>query len=51
MKEVAIKLLEFEDINYNNIDDNKNTPLIYACINNMKEVALKLLIFKDINYN
>jgi hypothetical protein len=31
MKEVALKLLEFEDIDYNNIDDDKNTALIYAC--------------------
>jgi hypothetical protein len=31
MKEVALKLLDFEDINYNNIDYYKNTPLIFAC--------------------
>jgi hypothetical protein len=31
IKNVAMRLLEFEDINYNNIDDDKNTALIFAC--------------------
>jgi hypothetical protein len=31
MKEVALKLLDFEDINYDYITEDDNTALIYAC--------------------
>jgi hypothetical protein len=31
MEEVALKLLEFEDINHDYITEDDNTALIYAC--------------------
>jgi ankyrin repeat protein len=54
MKEVVLKILNFKDIKpsiYNQVNNDKNSALIFACENNMKEVALKLLDFEDINYN
>ena len=51
MKDVALRLLEFENVNYNHIDNYGNTALIYACKNNMKDVALRLLEFENVNYN
>ena len=48
MKDVALKLLDFKDINYDYITEDNNTALILACKNEIKEVALKILSFKDI---
>jgi ankyrin repeat protein len=51
MEEIALKILNFQDINYNQVDNHNNSALIYACLHDMKKVALKLLEFDDINYN
>jgi hypothetical protein len=51
MTEVALKLLEREDINVNQITTTGYTALIYACRNKMDLVALKLLEREDININ
>jgi ankyrin repeat protein len=51
MTDVAVKLLEKPDINYQQVADNNRTALLYACKNKMTEVALRLLEKPDINYN
>jgi proline dehydrogenase len=51
MEKVALKLLEFENINYNQVNNHNNSALKYACENNMEKVALKLLEFENIDYN
>ena len=51
MKDVALRLLEKQDINYNQRPDTGQTAFMWACYNNMKEVAMKLLKKSDLNYN
>lgn len=41
--ELALKLVEKEDLDINVIDNIGNTALILACRNELEEVALKLL--------
>jgi hypothetical protein len=45
MEEVALKLLEFKDINYNWVGNYNNSALTYACGYKIEKVALKLLDF------
>ena len=48
MESIASKLLDFPDINYNQINNEGETALILACKNNMQSIASKLLKFQDI---
>ena len=43
MESTALKLLEREEININQVNKNGDTALIWACYNKMERVALKLL--------
>lgn len=51
IENVALKLLDFDDIDYNKIDEFGDIALTYACEYNMKKLALKLLEKENINYN
>jgi len=50
LESAALEILEFGNIDYNYVDKNGDTALIWACTNNMDSIALKILEKEDINY-
>ena len=51
MNDVASKLLDSPNIDYNKTDENGETALIWACKNKMSDIASKLLDLPNIDYN
>ncbi len=51
MTEVAIKLMDKQDLNYNQINKYNNTAFSFVCRNNLEKIAIKLLEKPDLNYN
>ena len=47
----ALRLLDEEDINVNQMDEYGDTALIWACNNKMERVALRLLDRAEIDVN